>query len=465
MVDSITTALGVGSGIDIKSLVESLVDAQFATKTALLDNREETLKAQISAAGELKSAMSGFSNALATLARGGSLSTQPTSADTSIVKASLLTGASAAGLSASVEVKRIASAQASHSGLIADPAASLGAGTLTLTFGTATVDAGTMTGFTAGSGTPVDIAIDAATSSLSDIAAAINAKKAGVTASVIGDVNGSRLVLKGQTGDSQAFTLTANTPLLAGLEVGVGKPATIGTAAQDAIVAVDGVEVRRASNSISNLLPGVRLDLVSAKPGTIVQLGATPPTEALSQAVQDFVSTYNELKTILKAATDPKGGALRSDIAARNLSDSLSRLVATPLTSDASGPRTLAEIGVGTLRDGSLTVNAAQLAAALASNPQAVEAMFASGAGLPAAMQSISLAAGSITTGLGASEASYTKAADKLAEAREDALEAAEAMRTRMTQQFASMDAKVAAYKSTQSFLEQQVDAWNNQNN
>ena len=464
MVDSITSALGAGSGIDIKALVDNLVNAQFSTKNAMLDTRETALKAQISAAGELKSAISGFSSALATLARGGSLSTQPTSTDTGVVKASLLTGSSAAGLSASVEVRQLASAQSSNSNLVADTSVALGGGTLTLTFGKAEVASGQMTGFTAGTGTPVEITIDPAASKLSDIAAAINAKKAGVTASIVGDANGSRLVLKGATGETQAFTLSADTADLAVVEVGIGT-GNIGTAAKDAIVVADGVQVQRASNSISNLLPGVRLDLVSAKPGSVIQLGSTPPTDGLSQAVQDFVSTYNQLQTMLKAATDPKGGPLRADPAARTMQTDLSRLVGTQIVSDASGPRTLAEIGVATLRDGSLTVDAARLSAALSRYPQAVESMFASGAALPATLQKISLAAGSTKSGLGASEASYTKAADQIAQAREKALEAADIARTRMTQQFASMDAKVAAYKSTQTFLKQQVDAWNNSNN
>ncbi|PCD04061.1 flagellar hook protein [Sphingomonas spermidinifaciens] len=464
MVDSITSALGAGSGIDIKALVDSLVDAQFSSKNAMLDTRETAIKAQISAAGELKSAISGFSSALATLARSGSLSTQPTSSDTGVVRASQLTGSSAAGLSATVEVRQIASAQASNSNLVTDTSADLGGGKLTLTFGSAQVSGGQMTGFTAGAGTPVEITIDPAASKLSDIAAAINAKKAGVTASIIGDANGSRLVLKGATGESQGFTLSADTAGLAAVEVGVGK-GNIGTAAQDAIVVVDGVQIQRASNSIGNLLPGVRLDLVSARPGTTVQLGSTPSSEGLSQAVQDFAETYNQLQALLKTATDPVGGALRADPAARTMKIELSRLVGAQLIDDPSGPRTLAEIGVATLRDGTLSVDAAKLATALSRYPQAVESMFAAGAALPAALQKISQSASDTRTGLGASEASYTKQVEAIAEQREKALEAAEATRTRMTQQFASMDAKVAAYKSTQTFLQQQVDAWNSQNN
>ncbi|MGK3853791.1 flagellar filament capping protein FliD, partial [Enterococcus faecium] len=80
----------------------------------------------------------------------------------------------------------------------------------------------------------------------------------------------------------QAFTLTAtedaSAPGLAALNIGVGATGTtIGSAAQDAVVAVDGVPLKRSTNSISDLVPGVKLDLVSAKPGTIVSLGASTP--------------------------------------------------------------------------------------------------------------------------------------------------------------------------------------------
>ncbi|MEZ0497222.1 flagellar filament capping protein FliD [Sphingomonas sp. IW22] len=475
-VGSITNSLGVGSGIDVQALVEGLVDAQFATKNSLLDQREETLTAQVSSAAELKNAITGFSNALATLVSSGTLSTQPTSSDSSVLKTSLLAGGSATNLNASVEVRQIAQAQASNSGLVAAANTPFETGKLTLTFGSATVEAGVMTDFIPGSAASIDITIGQGDATLSGIAAAINAKKAGVTASIVSDTTGARLVLKGATGDSQAFTLTAvadpaaspaPTPApasLASLEVGTNKPATIGTQAQDAIVAIDGVAVRRQSNSIEDLVPGIRLGLVTAKPGTLVQVGTTPPTEGLSQAVQDFVAAYNELQSMLATATDPKEGSLRADPAARALKSQLSQLASTVLTSDTDGPRTLAEIGVSTNRDGTLGVDTTRLNSALSANLQAVESMFSSTSGLPASLRLIALSASSRTTGLGASETRYSDMVADVSEQREKALEAAEAMRTRMTQQFASMDAKVAAYKSTQSFLEQQIAAWNNTN-
>ncbi|MES2986709.1 MAG: flagellar filament capping protein FliD [Pseudomonadota bacterium] len=463
-IESIAKTLGSGSGIDISALVSSLVDAQYATKQATLDKKSETLTAQISAAATLKSNIATFDSSLKTLINGGSLSTQATSSNTAIVKASALPGASVAGFTGNIEVRALAAAQVTSSGLIADKNAAIGSGSLRLTFGTGTVTDGAMTGFAAGSAAPIDITIPA-NSSLQDIATAINAKKAGATASILTDSSGSRLVLKGNTGEAQAFTLDATgSPGLDALEVGVGASGTtIGSAAQDAVVAVDGVAVKRSTNTIGDLFVGVKLELQSASVGTKVTLGTQTPTQALGQAVNDFVDTYNELMTSLKEATDPVNGPLKSDNAARTLLRSLKSMTTATLASGlaAGEPTSLAGIGVATQRDGTLKVDTATLGTALINHGGAIEAMFKNGTGLSAALGAVSSSASSRDYGLGASETRYNAQKSDLAETKEKALASAESMRTRMTRQFASMDSAVASYKSTQDFLTNQIAAWN----
>jgi flagellar hook-associated protein 2 len=468
-IESIAKTLGSGSGIDISALVTGLVDAQFAAKTATLNKRNETLTAQISKAGELKNAISGFDSALKSLIKTGALATAPVSSNAGIIKTSALTTSAVSGLPAQLEVRQLAQAQVASAAPVADRTAAIGTGKLTLTFGAATVDSGgAMTAFAAGAGTPIEIDITAADSSLNGIASAINARNAGVTASILTDAQGARLVLKSATGASQAFTLTATedagAPGLAALNIGVGATGTtIGTAAQSAIVAVDGVALQRSSNSILDLVPGVRLDLVSASVGTRVTISAEAPSAALGQAVNDVVETYNELLAMLKTATDPVTGDLKGDPAAKSLLASLSKLTTRELVAGLpdTEPSTLSELGVATNRDGTLRLDASRLATAIAGHSGAVEAMFRSGTGLSAALSAISTAASSTKFGLGASVQRYTAARSDLAEQQEKALTAADSMRTRMTRQFAGMDAAVSAYKSTQSFLENQVAAWN----
>jgi len=471
-IESIAKTLGTGSGIDITALVTQLVDAQYANKNAQLSKRTDALKAQITAAGDIKSGITGFDTALKSLIKTGTLATAPVSGNTAILKVSQLAGASVSSQPTAVEVRQLASAQVSNAAAVPDKSAAIGTGKLTLTFGAATVTDGAMSAFTAGPGTPIDITIGAANNSLQGVADAINAKNAGVTASILTDADGSRLVVKGATGASQAFTLTATEDSgaegLAALNVGVGATGTtVGTGAQDAIVAIDGVPVRRASNGILDLVPGVRLDLVSASVGTKVTIGSQAPTEAIGQAVSDVVDTFNELLAKLQTATNPVDGPLKSDAAAKTLLRSLHNLTTAQLVSGAAAgaPTSLAQIGVATNRDGTLRLDSAQLGVTMISHASAVEAIFKGGAGLSLALSNIATAASSKDYGLGASETRYTAAQTAIGVDQEKATTAAEAMRTRMTRQFASMDSVVASYKSTQTFLQNQVDAWNNSNN
>ncbi|TPG20821.1 flagellar hook protein [Sphingomonas koreensis] len=476
----ILTSLNAGSGIDTATLVDSLVSAQYALKEDQLTTQGNTLTAEISSVGTLQSGITGFASALSTLIKGGSLSTAPTSSNSGILNVSGLSGAKLQGLSAQIEVQQLAAAQSAATGIIADPTAAIGTGKLTLTLGSATVANGQMTGFTAGAGTPVDITIDSSNSSLQGIAKAINAAKAGVTATIVTDSDGSRLLLKGATGAAQAFTLTAaedsGAPGLSALNIGVGASGTtIGSTAQDAIVSLDGVPLKRSTNSFSDLITGVQMDLVSAQPGTVVTIGSSRPTAALSQSVSDFVDTFNQLLAQVNAATDPKTGDLNQDSAASTLKRSLGKLTLTQLIApDGSGaPTTLAEIGIGTNRDGSLSVDADQLATALSQWPNQIEKMFANttgtssnsyimtGNGVLGALNYISTAASSATYGFGASLTKYQKAQTTLADQQTTLQGQEDDMRTRLTQQYASMDAKVASYKSTQDFLKQQIDAWN----
>lgn len=474
MVDSIAKTLGAGSGIDVGALVTSLVEAQYSVKSKQFETRAETLTSQVSAVSSLKNGISGFSTALASLVGGGTLATQVSSSNAAVVKASTVTGASVTGLNARVEVRALASAQSMATNAATATGAHIGSGSIKVQFGS--YDSGNA--FVADA---TDIpAIDIATTdgTLAGIAAKINATTGlGLTASIVSDGAGERLVVKGPSGANKAFTLTATDDsadpgLAAAINPGNGASGmSTGSAAADARVAVDGIEFRRTSNTIQNLVPGVKLELQSAAPGTVVTLGTTLPTAALQQAVNDVVATFNELQTMVKAATDPATGPLARDPGASELQRMMRTLTTTDLTGATDGsPSTLAAVGVVTNRDGSLSVDAAKLAKVLAANPSAVEKMFAnggagaSGKGLGSALAAISARVTNRSYGLGASEMRYTRAQSTLVDEKARLADQQASAKTRLTQQFASMDSRVAAYKSTQAFLTQQVDAWNSNN-
>lgn len=365
----IANSLGIGSGIDTAALIEQLTTASRAPKEAQLKAKEELNTAQISAIAQASSSISGFSTALTQLINGGTLFTQPTVSDSAVLGATAVPGARIGGLSTQIEVTQLAQAQSLVSENLTDVSSTVGKGKITLT---------TKNG-------DFEVTVDDSNNNLIGLARAINLKGAGVTASIVEDTNGARLVLKGGSGAEQWFKLTVDPAAEVGLNRFAYDPNVSGgmTRAQepkDALLKLDGVDVSRSSNSISDLIEGVKLDLKTAKPGTTIALGAQRPTTAIKQAVADVVDTYNALKETLDDLTKPRSGstaagALYGDTGVRMLRQQLQRLTATVLASGGSYS-TLAEIGVRTERDGTLTVDSAALDAAIANDPDAVEALF-----------------------------------------------------------------------------------------
>ena len=462
---SITQALGVGSGIDLKALVASLVDAQYAAKTSQFTARQDTLTAQISGLAKLKSGITGFDSALRSLVKGGSLATQPTSSNASVAAVSRLAGAKVAGISAKIDVTQLAAAQAATSDTPVGATEGFRGGTLSVAIGSYVTGADGNTSLSATRTVSVDIAAGA---TLSDIAAAIK-DKTGLSASVISDGNGQRLTIKGATGASQAFEITGSDSgsdgvSLATLAVGPGAQGmTVGTKAQDAVVMLDGARFTRSSNTINNLFDGVKLDLQSV--GTVT-IGTASPSASLTQAAQDFVDTFNQVKAVIAEETNVTDGVLKTDSAATAMMRALGALTTTKLaTAGNGGPQTLADIGVSTNRDGTLSFNTSTFNKAMTADPAAVEALFADGTGASGGGLSAALSAvvGKLTdknAGLDGSTARYTKQQSDLADAKSKAGDAATMLSTRLTSQFAAMDARVAAYKATQAFMTQQIAQW-----
>ncbi len=366
---TILTSLGASS-IDTASLVDQLATAAISDKQKILTARETANTAKISDLASAISSINAFSTSLSTLISGGTLYTQPTSSNTSVLQASAQAGARLNGLSASVRVEKLAMAQTMTAAPLTGASSAVGTGTLELKVGSQTKT----------------ITIDSTNNTLAGLAKAIKDSGLGVSASIVTDASGARLVVKGATGSANAFSLKMTSGTAGELDRFAYDPATydpdaitgltLQQAAQNAELIVDGVAVSKATNSITDVIEGVKLDLMSASPGTTITIGSTQPVDAIKQAVTDFVDAFNEMRTTLRTMTGTDG-SLRSDTGIRSLVQRLSSLTSTRLTYATDGsPTTLAEIGVSTNRDGSLTLDTGRLASIMSSNPSAVEAMF-----------------------------------------------------------------------------------------
>lgn len=383
-----------GAGIDTDTLITSLTAAQKTSVETPITTKQTAVAAQISSTANIASDLSAFSTSLNTLIQGGTLLTQPTSSDTTTMTVSALAGSNIGNLTGTVVVSALAQAETLESPPVAANT-SYGSGNFTLT--------------TTG-GQSVSLTAGTDFTDLNSLTTAINAKTAttGVTASVVTDGNGSHLVLKGGTGAAQGFSITATGDASGfGYTPTAGDTATANVAsgtgmqrlqvAQDAAFTIDGVSYTRPSNTIADAIPGVKMTLI--KTGTL-SLGSSRPTDAITQAVNDFVSAYNQLKAELTTATaaatsTSDAGPLRGNSAIRDLTTQLAKLTTTPL--NATGNiRTLAELGVQTGLDGTLSVNSTTLSNMLTNYPDDVESMFTSS-------QSSSASGVLITSAVGAS--------------------------------------------------------------
>ncbi|WP_336959613.1 flagellar filament capping protein FliD [Sphingobium aquiterrae] len=462
---SISSALGINTGVDSAALVSQLVAATRDPKQSVITSRQSTNNTRISALASAKSSLDAFSDALTSLLSGTGFSGTPASNDASIVAATSLPGGVPTGLPAQVQVQQLASAQTLKSVALASSTTAVGLGTLTLTAG----------------GNSYAIDITSANNTLDGLAAAINAKNAGVTASVVTDVNGSRLVMKGATGAANAFTLTKGGSDTADADLQrftfdgtTGGMAKTSTAANSKIV-VDGVDMEFASNTIDTAIPYVRLDLNKVAVGTDVTIAASEPTTTMRDLVTEFVDAYNTLRKALNdataAGTDAStAGALAGDSGVREMMRQLSKISSTELVGSGTY-KTLVDIGVKTNRDGTLAVDTVRLDAAIAADPTAVTQMLnpststATDLGLDGVVKQIRDNLESDDGPLASSKSKFDKLQASLADQLDKLNIDMDNYEARLTKTYAAMDKQLTALKATQSYMEQQIAAWNNTGN
>lgn len=464
----IVATLGGGSGIDMAGLAKGLADAQFARRIDRLTSQSDTLDRQISAASTLKSQVLQLASSVGDRVRTGDLSTQPGIANAAVAAASRGT-ASGKG-SYSLEVTSLAKGQTLTSPALAAASSAVGAGSLTLKFGT--VNGGA---FAEDAAHPAVTLTIASGTTLADVAAQINGANAGVTAYVANGADGAHLMLKGQEGAANGFILEASETVgEEGLAQFAWTPASPGarllSSAADASFKLDGLAMTSRSNTLADVAPGLTLKLTGTNPGAPTAISFSDPGSAVTGFMQDLTSALNELAAELNKDVDPLGGDLARDSGARALRANLSRLAgSTVMPGAAAGqPATLADLGLATNRDGTFRFDSTRLAATLKGSPDGVSAMFTTGlfgvyATLDKLSRSVTLA--SDPGSLSGSISRYTARKTQLSDEQTKLADKQEALRARLANQFAGVDGRVGASKSTLSFLQNQIDAWNNTKN
>lgn len=454
------TSLGVGSGLDLGSLVSGLMAAEKAPLTAL-QSKQKAVESRISALGSLKSVLSALQTSASALipGTGQTASTKFStfavkSGDDSIATATAGTGATAADYKLSNIT--LASAEQFRKSETALGIPSSGSnGTLSIKVG---------------SGDSVDVSV-APGASLADIARAINGSTAKLTASVINDGTNKHLVL---TAKDSGATNTISVTGSAGWEGFNIRPSSAPAdtnswisqqSAASASVDINGLTVTSTTNTLTDALSGVTINLLKASAtGTSLKV-TEDTTTSLTAALNSFVTAYNTAATSMKSqgaynATTKVAGALQGDATLRSAQSQVSNLLTTRYgTGDL---QTLSDIGIALQKDGTLKLDATKLNKALSNNAAAVGELVAKvGAGFKTGLGNLIDATGTITS---ASESAsrMVKELGKRQEAMQTRLDDIEA---RYVKKFSALDTLIAGMNQTASSLTSLLSNLSNNNN
>jgi flagellar hook-associated protein 2 len=340
------TSTGIGSGLDINSLVTQLVAAERAPADTRITRTDGRLTTQLTAISSLKGALSGLQTALSGLTGLGAYDLRKATAGSDSYFSASATSAAVAG-HYDVEVVQLATTgRISSAGFSVDGADTvIGTGTLAINVGSES--------FT--------VAIDSGHETLAGIRDAINnaTDNKGVRATLITDQDGAHLVLTGsKTGQANGVSIDAlnsvdddgNTVDTSGLSqlFSMAPKDPLKDVAQDAIVKVSGFEIHSDTNTIDDAIDGVTLVLKKANAtNETTALDVARDDASIQNKAQTFVNAYNNLAKQIATlggynAATKTGGPLQGDALLLGISDQARRFISDVVPGTTGDYRTLA---------------------------------------------------------------------------------------------------------------------------
>jgi flagellar hook-associated protein 2 len=431
---------GLMSGIDYNDMITKIMDLERQPVTRMQSQQADYNK-KISVYGDLSAKLAALKTAaegLKTTANFYARKAAP--GDETVLDAAASSSAAAGNYTVTVttlaQAHRIASSQVSAE--------------------TDTVSAaGGNFSFQVAGGDVTTVAVDA-TTTLANLRDAINAARGGAEASIINDGTGYRLVLTSKvSGEGNAITVTENATSL-GLPIGPVSGGVELQAAQDAAFSIDNFPMTRSTNTVENAIGGVTLTL--KKEGTS-SLSVTNDTEAIRKKIDDFVSAYNDIVSLVSTnaiynTTTKTGGPLTGEATARDVVTQLQAIVGSRVAGLPEGLRVLSQIGIKTGRDGTLSIDNTMLTDKLTTDLAGVSDLFNADGGVAAAIWDYADGAtdaisGSITyrtKGLGTIVSKFD---DDISRVEDRLTKQEEALRA----QFAKLESLLGTLQTQSSFL------------
>jgi len=393
------TSAGIGSGLDVNSIITGLMNVERQPLT-LLASKKSAFQTQVSAFGSLKSALSSFQTSVSALSSPAKFNVQTAISGNADVFTATSNG-SAAVANYAVTVNQLAQQQKLGSAGFTNISDPVGTGTLSISFGTftpAVLVPPTPSAFTPNPNkTDISVTINSSNNSLAGLRDAINVQNASVTASIVNDGSTNRLVVTSKdTGEVNSLKITtvdtddSNNTNTAGLSrfaydptaaIGSGKNLDPLQDAKNALLNIDGIPVVKSSNSVTDAIEGVTLNLFKTSNSLSVNLGITTNQDKIKESVTAFVDAFNKLDTTMRNLTKFGGeggssGPLLGDSTTRAITNQIKGVLSKSI--DGAGSlTTLNQLGVSFQRDGKLALDATKLNSAISTNVKDIAALFA----------------------------------------------------------------------------------------
>jgi flagellar hook-associated protein 2 len=447
-----SAAAAGGSVIDVSELVSELVSAAQAPQESLISSQQQAVSTQISALGTLQGALSTFQSALTSLATPDAFNAlTASSSDQTAFTATAGSDATTAG-SYNVVVSALAqSEQLLSKAFAAGANSAVGTGTLSLSLG----------------GTSFQVTIGSSDDTLADIADAINSASGnpGITATVLQGTGGAYLVLSSSlTGAANTIQVTETDSGggLAALTYGTGSTNySVQSAAQNASYSIAGVSGTSASNTVTGALSGVTLNLLATTGSGGATLSLSNDTSTIESNISSFVSAYNTLLGVFNqlggydASTSTAGPMMGSGLLS-NIESQTNQALYSIVNTGSSVYNSLASIGITTNSDGTLSVNSATLANALASDFSAVSQLFSSTTGVAAALNN-QITADLASGGPVPDESqTLTTQQNNLTTQSNQLSSQMAALSASLTQQYSALNTLLSSLQTTSAYLTQQ---------
>ena len=456
---------GIGSGLNITSIVSQLVAVE-QQPVALLQNKGSTLQTKLSVFGKVKSELAALQDAASALTSASTWTSKNLTSDTSAAITGTATS-SALASSFAVSVNNLASGQSVKTSFTSSYAATQDE-TLTITLGTWNADG---TSLNPGTAAAVPISI-ASGDSLTTIASKINAQSAsaGVNATVVTSGSVQQLLLRGTaTGASAGFKIASNLASSPFSFTGDGLGLTKNQLPADASITIDGIGVTSSTNTVTDAVTGVTLNLL-AKTTTDATISVDVDKTAIKAKIQAFQDAYNTLTADLKTQTaynaaTKVGGPLLGDGTTTGLQNMLRTLVGSNGPSTSTIGR-LSDLGLQIQADGSLSTDTTKLDAAL-QDPGNVQKFFSESSGASTAdgiaKRIYDFAFGALGVGgsVTAHSAAFQKAIDQNNTAIDDFNTHIAAYQKQLLAQYTRLDTDMSTLNSLSTFVTSQVAQWN----